>query len=175
MITFKEIVRRTIQFFAGSIIFNSPFLLSFRIWLYRRLFSIGENCIFAHDIQFIIPHSFSRANLAIGNFVEIGPSVIIDYTGGVVIKDHVWISEEVMIFTHDHIVNTKQLKKNQNIKASPLVIEEDSWIGTRSIILPNVQRIGKGAIIGAGSIVTQDVDDYLIVAGNPVRVIGRRV
>jgi len=93
----------------------------------------------------------------------------------VVIKDHVWISEEVMIFTHDHIVNTKQLKKNQSIKTSPLVIEEDSWIGARSIILPNVQRIGKGAIIGAGSIVTQDVDDYLIVAGNPVRVIGRRI
>lgn len=175
MITFKEIVRRAIQFFTGSLIFNLPFLLSFRIWLYRRLFSIGENCAFAHDIQFIIPHSFSRANLEIGNFVEIGPSVIIDYTGGVVIKDHVWVSEEVMIFTHDHIVNTKQLKKSQSIKASPLVIEEDSWIGARSIILPNVQRIGKGAIIGAGSIVTQDVDNYLIVAGNPVRVIGRRI
>ncbi len=148
MITFKEIVRRAIQFFAGSILFNFPFLLSFRIWLYRRLFSIGENCIFAHDIQFIIPHSFSRANLTIGNFVEIGPSVIIDYTGGVVIKNHVWISKEVMIFTHDHIVNTKQLKKNQNIKTSPLVIEEDSWIGTRSIILPNVQRVGKELLLG---------------------------
>ena len=175
MITCKEIVRRTTQLFSGSIILDLPYLLSFRIWLYRCLFSIGENCIFAHDIQFIKPHSFSRANLEIGNCVEIGPSVIIDYTGGVVIKDHVWISEEVMIFTHDHIVNTRQLKKEQNTKVSPLVIEEDSWIGARSIVLPNVQRIGKGAIIGAGSIVTQDVDDYLIVAGNPVKLIGRRI
>lgn len=175
MITFKEIVRRTIQLFSGSIILDLPYLLSFRIWLYRRLFAIGENCIFAHDIQFIIPHTFSSANLEIGNFVEIGPSVIIDYTGGVVIKDHVWISEEVMIFTHDHIVNTRQLKKAQSTKASPLVIEEDSWVGARSIILPNVERIGKGTIIGAGSIVTHDVDDYLIVAGNPIRVIGRRI
>lgn len=175
MITFKEIVRRAIQFFTGSIIFDLPYLLSFRMWLYRRFFAIGQNCIFAHDIQFIKPHSFSSANLAIGNCVEFGPSVIIDYTGGVVIKDHVWISEEVMIFTHDHIVNTKQLKKNQSIKASPLVIEEDSWVGARSIILPNVERIGKGAIIGAGSIVTHDVDDYLIVAGNPIKVIGGRI
>jgi len=175
MITFKEIVRRTIQLFSGSVILDLPYLLSCRIWLYRRLFSIGENCVFAHDIQFIIPHNFSRANLEIGDFVEIGPSVIIDYTGGVVIKDHAWISEEVMIFTHDHIVNTRQFKKSQGTKASPLVIEEDSWVGARSIILPNVQRIGKGAIIGAGSIVTQDVDDYLIVAGNPVKVIGRRI
>jgi acetyltransferase-like isoleucine patch superfamily enzyme len=175
MITFKEIVRRAIQFFSGSIILDLPYLLSFRIWLYRLLFPIGKNCIFAHNIQFIIPHTFSNPNFEIGNFVEIGPSVIIDYTGGVAMKDHVWISEEVMIFTHDHIVTTREFKKNQSIKASPLVIEEDSWIGARSIILPNVQRIGKGAIIGAGSIVTQDVDDYLIVAGNPVKVIGRRI
>ena len=175
MITFKEIVRRTIQLYSGSLILDLPYLLSFRIWLYRRLFPIGKNCIFAHDIQLIKPHSFSQANLEIGNFVEIGPSVIIDYTGGIVIKDHAWISEEVMIFTHDHIVNTRQLKKTQGINASPLVIEEDSWVGARCIILPNVQRIGKGAIIGAGSIVTQDVDDYLIVAGNPVKVIGRRI
>lgn len=175
MITFKEIVRRTIQLFSGLIILDLPYLLSFRIWLYRLLFPIGENCIFAHHIQFIIPHTFSKANLEIGNFVEIGHSTIIDYTGGVVIKDHVWISEEVMVFTHDHIVNTKELKKNQNIKASSLVMEEDSWVGARAIILPGVQRIGKGAVIGAGSIVSHDVDDYLIVAGNPAKVIGRRV
>jgi Acetyltransferase (isoleucine patch superfamily) len=175
MITFKEIVRRTVQLFAGTIILNLPYLLPFRIWLYRRLFPIGENCTFAHDIQFIKPHSFSQAHLEVGNSVEIGPSVIIDYTGGVVIKDYVWISEEVMVFTHDHIVNTRQLKKNQGIKTSPLVIEEDSWVGARSIILPNVQRIGKGTIVGAGSIVTQDIEDYLIVAGNPAKVIGRRI
>jgi len=175
MITTQEICRRSLQFFAGSIIFNLPFLINFRICLYRLIFPIGKGTIFANNVQFIVPHTFSKPKIAIGNYVEIGPRVIIDYTGGLTIKDNVWISEEVIIFTHDHIVKFQKLKKEQGMKCSPLTIEEDSWISTRSIILPEVERIGKGAIIGAGSVVTQDVDDYSIVAGNPAREIGKRL
>jgi maltose O-acetyltransferase len=52
----------------------------------------------------------------------------------------------------------------------PVRIEDDVWIGTRAIILPGV-KIGKGAIIGAGAVVTKDVPAYAISAGNPARVI----
>jgi maltose O-acetyltransferase len=55
----------------------------------------------------------------------------------------------------------------------PVVIEDDVWIGARVIILPAI-RIGKGAIIGTGAVVTKDVPPYAICAGNPARIIKYR-
>lgn len=51
----------------------------------------------------------------------------------------------------------------------PLVIEDDVWIGHNAMILPGCKFIGRGAIIGAGAVVTRDVQPYSIVAGNPAR------
>jgi len=56
----------------------------------------------------------------------------------------------------------------------PVCIEDDVWIGSRVILLPGV-RIGKGSIVGAGSVVTRDVEPYAIVAGNPARKIRSRI
>ena len=58
-------------------------------------------------------------------------------------------------------------------KFPPVRIEDDVWIGARSIILPGL-TIGKGSIIGAGSVVTKDVPPYAICAGNPARIIKYR-
>jgi len=52
----------------------------------------------------------------------------------------------------------------------PVRIEDDVWIGARVIILPGL-KIGRGAIIGAGAVVTRDVPPYAVCAGNPARVI----
>ena len=51
----------------------------------------------------------------------------------------------------------------------PLVIEDDVWIGHNAMILPGCKFIGRGAVIGAGAIVTRNVERYAIVAGNPAR------
>jgi acetyltransferase-like isoleucine patch superfamily enzyme len=58
-----------------------------------------------------------------------------------------------------------------NLPLNPLVIEHDAWIGDGVIITPRCQRIGLGAVVGAGSVVTRDVPDFAVVAGNPARVI----
>lgn len=58
-----------------------------------------------------------------------------------------------------------------NVSKSELKIGNDVWIGARVIVLPGCTHIGKGAIIGAGSVVTKDVPDYAIVGGNPAKVI----
>ena len=65
--------------------------------------------------------------------------------------------------------------KNDNIAVSKgeIVIEDDVWIGSNSVILSGV-KIGRGAVIGAGSIVTKNVPKYAIVAGNPAKVIKMR-
>jgi virginiamycin A acetyltransferase len=55
-----------------------------------------------------------------------------------------------------------------------LVIEDDVWIGHNAIILPGCKFIGRGAIIGAGSIVTKRVEPYAIVAGTPARLLRYR-
>jgi acetyltransferase-like isoleucine patch superfamily enzyme len=54
-----------------------------------------------------------------------------------------------------------------------LIIEDDVWVGYGAIVLSGV-RIGRGAIIAAGSVVTRDVEPYSIVAGNPARSVGSR-
>jgi maltose O-acetyltransferase len=54
----------------------------------------------------------------------------------------------------------------------PVTIGEGSWIGARVTILPGVQ-IGKMCVVGAGSVVTHDVEEYSVVAGNPARLIRR--
>ena len=59
-----------------------------------------------------------------------------------------------------------------NPASSPVVIEDDCFIGAGSIILSGI-RIGKGAIVGAGSIVTKDVKPNTLVYGNPAKEIGR--
>ena len=56
----------------------------------------------------------------------------------------------------------------------PVAIGDDVWIGTRAIILPGV-RIGRGAIVAAGAVVTRDVNEFDIVGGNPARVIRSRL
>jgi virginiamycin A acetyltransferase len=58
--------------------------------------------------------------------------------------------------------------------SGPLIIEDDVWIGQNAVILPGCKRIGRGAIVGAGAVVTRDVERYMIVGGNPAREIRRR-
>ncbi len=57
--------------------------------------------------------------------------------------------------------------------AGPIIVEDDVRIGAGSIILPG-RRIGRGAIVGAGSVVTKDVQPFSVVGGNPATVIAER-
>lgn len=57
---------------------------------------------------------------------------------------------------------------------TPLKIEDDVWIGAKVIVLPGCKHIGKGIVIGAGSVVTKDIPDYAIIGGNPAKIIRYR-
>jgi acetyltransferase-like isoleucine patch superfamily enzyme len=126
--------------------------------------------------------TFNHSNFGVGllksntkNKPGIATDVTIDLTSDLMVGDNVEISRGVTILTHKHHwEHSKGLRKDiQIITTAPMVIEDDAFIGINAIIL-GIKRIGKGAIIGAGSVVTHDVPDFEIWAGNPARKIRDR-
>jgi acetyltransferase-like isoleucine patch superfamily enzyme len=96
-------------------------------------------------------------------------STKIDATDDITIYKNVIISDDVYIYTHDHDMNSDD--RNGNIVHSPLVIEENVFIGVRATILNSCNRIGKNSVIGACTVVTKDVPDNVVYAGNPGKII----
>ena len=132
-----------------------------------RAVRVGQGCYFWNGCE--VSSELRGSRLEIGNQVQVNRNVHLDITGGLRIGDGVMISENVVIYTHDH-----GLDPHAAPVARPMEIGADVWIGMRAVILPNCRSIGQGAVIGAGAIVTCDVPECVVVAGNPARVIGRR-
>jgi acetyltransferase-like isoleucine patch superfamily enzyme len=92
---------------------------------------------------------------------------------GVAIEDFVFVGHGVT-FTNDTYPRattaTGELQTEMDWKVEPTLVREGASIGSGATILPNL-TIGQHAIIGAGSVVTRDVPDYAVVAGNPARVL----
>ena len=108
--------------------------------------------------------------LSIGDNSGIGINARLQ--GKVIVGNNVLMGMDCMIFTTNHRYENKSvLIRNQgNSVEKSVVINDDVWIGARVIILPGV-TIGKGAVIGAGSVVTKDVPECTITAGNPAKII----
>ena len=78
---------------------------------------------------------------------------------------------DVTILTHTHNIERTDIPMGQQgMRISEVVIGNDVWIGMRVIIMPDV-KVGDGAVIGAGAVVTKDVPDFAIVGGVPAKVI----
>lgn len=79
-----------------------------------------------------------------------------------------------MIRSNNHCFDRVDIPINtQGARSEQIIIGNDVWLAANVVILPNVE-IGYGAIVGAGSIVTKDVDPYTIVCGNPAKYISKR-
>lgn len=91
------------------------------------------------------------------------------------IGNNVMIAPYVMILNYGHKMDDVNIPMiQQGVKYYPqTIIEDDVWIGARTIILPGI-KIGTGAVIGAGSVVTKNVETYSVVAGNPAKLIRTR-
>jgi len=137
-----------------------------RIMFYRQVmgFKIGsQTTVFLHC-------RFDCAKgLSIGRDTVVNWGCRLDSRGGLRIGDNVVIAAQTCILTADHDPATPDFAGRQR----QVVIEDFVFIGTRAMILPGV-TVGRGAVVGAGAVVTRDVAPFSVVAGVPARWIGTR-
>ena len=112
----------------------------------------------------------SGATMKIGDNVGVSSSCLW-CTKSITIGNHVDIGADTLILDTDaHHLNWLERRNHGERTCKPIVIEDDVFIGTRSIILKGV-TIGARSVIGAGSVVTKDIPSDCIAAGNPCKVI----
>lgn len=131
--------------------------------------SIGDN-VGIHPGVYI----FGVENLEVGSNVSLHPMCYVDASGGMTIGSNVSIAHGATIMSTSHtFALLDQPIKYQPVCSLPTRIEDGAWIGARAIVLGGV-TIGRNAIVGAGAVVTSDVQPFSIVAGVPARPIADR-
>ena len=169
-----EHFKRIMWIVFGSRLFTAPLLSKIRLFVYRLYFKIGKSTTIMHHVNLIQPDGLRGGKLTIGKNVALMADIEIDYSGDLVIEDNCWISSGSIIETHSHAIESKELKEKQPIVVSSLKLKNDSWIGANVFVSEKVNVIGRGAIVGANSVVTKDVPDWAIVVGAPAKVIKYR-
>jgi acetyltransferase-like isoleucine patch superfamily enzyme len=107
--------------------------------------------------------------IQIGIGTIIGHDCVLDGRGGLFIGNKVNFSSRVMVWTAQHDPQSSTF----DTVSMPVYIDDYAWISCRAIILPGV-RIGEGAVVAAGAVVTKSVEPYSIVGGVPAVSIGKR-
>ena len=130
----------------------------------RTLPKCGEKlCIFPTTILYF------PANIEFGYNVFVNRGVYIVAPARIQIGDNALIGPYVVINSGGHrYADPDNPIRDQGHVDKPIVIESDAWIGAHATILPGI-TIGKGAIIGAGAVVTKDVASFAVVGGVPAR------
>ena len=170
--------------------------LHWQAWLYRGEVHIGRNVSILHPVRFQ-----GRGRLVIADGVSLGfelagapnapillqprepgAEIILEEKCAImngcelIARTSIRVGQRTLIGPHTWITDADfhglapELRHTVG-KTSPVVIEENVWIGAKVVILKGV-RIGKDAVVAAGCLVPKDVPDGMIVAGNPMRVIG---
>lgn len=136
-----------------------------RVLLYR-LFGvrIGSRVSIHRHCRFYHPSS-----VQIGEGSVINRDVLLDGRMGLIIGNHVSISEGTMLLSLEHDPNSTRFET----RGGPVHIGDRAFIGVRATVLPGLS-IGEGAVVAAGAVVTHDVPPYTIVGGVPARPIGQR-
>jgi acetyltransferase-like isoleucine patch superfamily enzyme len=157
-----------------SLVFSLPILsIVKRGYFYIRFatsfLDVASNVVITN---FDVPNP--KSGLRVLGHCEINNGCQIDISGGVTLGKNVVISSSTIIETHSHIFDGCSMFAKQTTRSS-LIIEDEVWIGNNSIITSSVNRIGRGAVIGTGAVVTKDIDSYDVVGGVPARFIRKRV
>jgi acetyltransferase-like isoleucine patch superfamily enzyme len=153
-----------VNWFVNKVINRVPF------WAVRKLFyrsvgmKFGRSSIINQGFEY-----FSPQRLTIGEGTHVNRKCFIDSRGFCSIGNNTSISHEVLILTGTHDVNSANFAEIHR----PVKIGDHVWVGARAVILPGV-RVGDGAVVASGAVVSKDVEPFNVVGGIPAKVIGRR-
>lgn len=112
--------------------------------------------------------------LWIGDNTYIGPGCILGAGGGIEIGSDVTVGAHADFLAENHVFNDLAKKINeQPVSRKGIRVGDDCWIGNRAILLDGV-AVGRGCVIGAGAVVTEDLPENSVAAGVPARVVRRR-
>lgn len=165
----------------GRVIYN---ILGKHMPLSDGRLSLGSKKVRAFCGKLILEHCGKNVNIekgaqfnskvSLGDNSGIGVNAMI--SAYVTIGNDVMMGPECFIYTSNHGMDRLDIPmwKQKSTAPKPVRIGNDVWIGSRVAILPGV-NIGEGSVIGTGSVVTKDVEPFCVVAGNPAKVIRRRV
>ena len=132
---------------------------------------LGRNVYVGHQT---ILKGYHKNKLRIGDESWIGQQCFFHSAGGIDIGAHVGIGSGVRIITSKHAEAGRVIPiLDSPVEFGPVIIEDDVDIGVGAIVLPGV-RIGRGAQIGAGAVVADDVPAYAVAAGVPAKVLRKR-
>jgi acetyltransferase-like isoleucine patch superfamily enzyme len=123
----------------------------------------------------VVVEILAGGSLRIGADTAVQPRC--HFTAGVApirIGKGVQIAPQCAFYSYDHGIAPGELIRNQPLQSKgPIIIEDDAWLGFGVVVLSGV-HIGKGAVIGAGAVVTHDVPEGAIAVGSPARVVKMR-
>jgi acetyltransferase-like isoleucine patch superfamily enzyme len=111
--------------------------------------------------------------VSVGEYSFLGRGTELDCAESIVVGRHVLVAPGVFITDHSHGIALGTPVATQPCPAKAVVIEDDVWLGAHSVVLPGV-RIGSGAVVAAGAVVTREVAPRAIVAGVPARLLRYR-
>lgn len=133
--------------------------------------SLGHNVYVGH---YAILKGYYRNEMRVGDQTWIGQQCFLHAAGGITIGARVGIGPGVKVITsvHEEAGRDRAILFSP-IEMAPVVIEDDADIGVNAVILPGV-TVGRGAVVGAGAVVTSDVPPYAVVAGVPAKVLRYR-
>ena len=152
------------EYLLNSILPHIP-IFCIRNAIYRFIgIRIGKGSVIDRKVYIMAPR-----RLSIEQHSHINRNCLIDARGGLTIGSSVSISHNVSIVTGGHEVNAPDFHG----RYCPITIEDYAWIGVGATILQGT-RIGQGAVVCAGAVVTHDVAPYEIVGGVPAKKIGER-
>jgi len=173
MVKFLYKIDYVLQRFFTSLIFTFPLFSIIK----KIYFVLRYKTFYINTTLNVVITNFDVKNKKSGITFK-GPCVFsrnieIDTSGGIIMGKSITISDNVTIQTHKHEFNNHSIFENVT-SSSSLIIEDEVWVCNNSIITNSVNKIGKGAIIAAGSVVTKDVLPFSVVGGIPAKHIKYR-
>lgn len=145
----------------------------------EKYISVGERCYIGKEVQLTATDKFQdqtfHPQITIGDNCSIGDFSHVSAINQITLGNNVRMGKNILITDNSHGTSEKSLLSTPPnhrplYSKGPIIIDDNVWIGGKSVILPGV-HIGTCVIIGAGSVVTKDIPPYAVAAGNPAKVL----